>query len=50
MEQRDLKQADLLPIFGPRSYATDVINGKREPSKAHVRALAALPGGISVRR
>ena len=42
MEQRDLKQADLLPIFGARSVASDVINGKREPSKAHIRALAAF--------
>jgi len=42
MEQRELKQADLLPIFGARSVASDVINGKREPSKAHIRALAAF--------
>ena len=42
MEQRDLKQADLLPIFGARSVSSDVINGKREPSKAHIRALAAF--------
>jgi HTH-type transcriptional regulator/antitoxin HigA len=42
MEQRDLKQADLLPIFGARSVASQVINGKREPSKAHIRALAAF--------
>jgi HTH-type transcriptional regulator/antitoxin HigA len=40
MEHRDLKQADLLPIFGSRSVASDVINGKREPSKAHIRKLA----------
>ena len=40
MEQRDLKQADLLPVFGSRSVASDVINGKREPSKAHIRKLA----------
>ena len=40
MEQRNLKQADLLPIFGSRSVASDVINGKREPSKAHIRKLA----------
>jgi HTH-type transcriptional regulator/antitoxin HigA len=42
MEQRGLKQADLLPVFGSRSVASDVINGKREPSKAHIRALAAF--------
>jgi HTH-type transcriptional regulator/antitoxin HigA len=40
MEHGGLKQTDLLPIFGTRSVASDVINGKREPSKAHVRKLA----------
>lgn len=40
MEQRGLRQADLLPIFGSRSVASDVIGGKREPSKVHVRKLA----------
>jgi HTH-type transcriptional regulator/antitoxin HigA len=40
MEQRDLKQADLLPVFGSRSVASSVLNGKREPSKAHIRKLA----------
>lgn len=40
MEQRGLRQADLLPIFGSRSVASDVVSGKREPSKAHVRRLA----------
>jgi len=37
---RGLKQADLLPVFGTRSVASAVINGKREPSKAHIRKLA----------
>jgi HTH-type transcriptional regulator/antitoxin HigA len=40
MEQRPLRQADLLPVFGSRSVVSDVLNGKREPSKAHVRKLA----------
>jgi hypothetical protein len=40
MEQRSLKQADLLPIFGARSLASDVLTGKREPSKAQIRKLA----------
>jgi HTH-type transcriptional regulator/antitoxin HigA len=40
MEQRGLRQADLLPVFGSRSTASDVLNGKREPSKAHIRKLA----------
>lgn len=38
--QKDLKQADLPPVFGSRSVASDVLNGKREPSKAHIRKLA----------
>jgi len=39
MEQRGLRQADLLPVFGSRSVASDVLSGKREPSKAHIRRL-----------
>lgn len=27
-------------MFGSRSIASDVLAGKREPSKAHMRALA----------
>lgn len=42
MEQRGLRQADMLPVFGSRSVASDVLNGKREPSKAHIRKLAAF--------
>jgi HTH-type transcriptional regulator/antitoxin HigA len=40
MDHRGLRQADLLPVFGSRSVASDVVSGKREPSKAHVRKLA----------
>ena len=40
MKQRDLRQADLLPVFGSRSVASSVLNGKRELSKAHIRKLA----------
>jgi len=40
MEQRGLKQGDLLPVFGTRSVASEVLNGKREPSKSHIRKLA----------
>jgi HTH-type transcriptional regulator / antitoxin HigA len=40
MEQRGLRQADLLDAFGSRSVASDVLNGKREPGKAHIRGLA----------
>ena len=39
MEKRDLKQADLVPIFNSRGYVSDVINGKRAISKAHAKRL-----------
>jgi HTH-type transcriptional regulator / antitoxin HigA len=42
MAQRGLRQADLVPIFGSRSVVSDVVSGKREPSKSHVRKLAAF--------
>jgi HTH-type transcriptional regulator/antitoxin HigA len=40
MGQRNLKQADLLPIFKSRGYVSDVVNGKRAISKAHAKQLA----------
>jgi HTH-type transcriptional regulator/antitoxin HigA len=40
MEQRGLKQADLLPIFKSSGYVSDVVNEKRAISKAHARRLA----------
>ncbi len=40
MEQRGLKQADLLPIFNSRGYISDVIHGKRGISLPHARQLA----------
>ena len=40
MEQRSLKQADLLPIFKSSGYASDVINAKRAISKVHAKELA----------
>jgi HTH-type transcriptional regulator/antitoxin HigA len=40
MQQRGLRQVDLLPVFGSRSVASEVLNGKREPSKDHIRKLA----------
>jgi HTH-type transcriptional regulator/antitoxin HigA len=40
LEARNLRQADLLPIFGSRSRISDAVNGKREISKAHARGLA----------
>jgi len=40
MEARDLRQRDLIPIFGASSVVSDVLNGKRGISKAHARKLA----------
>lgn len=40
LEARNLRQVDLLSIFGSRSRISDAINGKREISKAHARKLA----------
>ena len=40
MEHKGLRQADLLPVFGSRSVASDVLSGKRELSKTHIRKLA----------
>ena len=40
MEQRSLKQADLLPIFRSRGYVSDVINAKRAISRVHAKQLA----------
>ena len=40
MEQRSLKQADLLPIFKSRGYVSDVVNAKRAISKAHAKRLS----------
>jgi HTH-type transcriptional regulator/antitoxin HigA len=40
MEQRGLKQANLLPIFKSRGYVSEVVNGKRAISKVHAKQLA----------
>ena len=40
MEQNDLKQRDLLHIFGSSGVASEVVNGKRAISKAQAKALA----------
>lgn len=39
IEARDLRQADLLPIFGSRGYISDIVNGKRGVSKEHAKEL-----------
>ena len=40
MEDRGLRQRDLIPVFGSSSTASDVLNGKRSISKTHARRLA----------
>jgi HTH-type transcriptional regulator/antitoxin HigA len=42
MEERGLRQRDLIPVFGASSVVSDVIHGKRGISKAHTRKLAAF--------
>ncbi|MBZ5623734.1 MAG: helix-turn-helix domain-containing protein [Acidobacteriia bacterium] len=40
MEQRGLKQADLVPVIGTRAQVSALVNGKRGISKAQVKKLA----------
>lgn len=40
MEQRDLKQRDIVHLFGSSGIASEVINGKRAISKTQAKALA----------
>ena len=44
MEQRGLKQADLVPVLGSRAQVSDLVNGKRGISKAQVKKLAQYFG------
>jgi HTH-type transcriptional regulator / antitoxin HigA len=39
METNGLKQADLVPIFGSKGIVSEVVNGKRQISKAMAKAL-----------
>jgi HTH-type transcriptional regulator/antitoxin HigA len=40
MEMNHLKQVDMIPVFGSSGITSEVINGKREISKSHAKALA----------
>jgi HTH-type transcriptional regulator / antitoxin HigA len=40
MEQRGLKQTDLVPLLGSRAQVSDLVNGKRGISKAQAKKLA----------
>ena len=51
MEDRGLRQRDLIPLFGSSSVVSDVLNGKRSISKAHARKLAEsfhVPVGLFI--
>src|SRR5262249_46570990 len=40
MAANELKQADIVHIFGSKGITSEVVNGKREISKANAKALA----------
>ena len=40
MEDRGIRQRDLIPVFGSSSVVSDVLSEKRSISKAHARKLA----------
>jgi HTH-type transcriptional regulator/antitoxin HigA len=42
MAANDLKQSDLVPIFGSKGITSEVVNGKRGISKANAKALGEL--------
>ncbi|MEO0843436.1 MAG: helix-turn-helix domain-containing protein, partial [Cyanobacteria bacterium J06643_5] len=39
MEQKGIKQSDLIGIIGSKGVISEVVNGKREISKAQAKAL-----------
>ncbi len=44
MEDRGLRHKDLMPVLGSRGVASEIINGKRKPSKRQIKALADFFG------
>ncbi len=53
MDQRGLKQADLVPYLGSRSKVSEVLNGKRPLTLSMIRALHAglgIPAWILIRK
>lgn len=44
MRDRQLRQRDLLPVLGSRGVTSEIINGKRSPSKTQARALGEFFG------
>jgi len=41
MEQHNLKQKDLVDVFGSPSIVSEVLHGKRELNKEHIKRLSA---------
>jgi HTH-type transcriptional regulator/antitoxin HigA len=41
MEEHGLRQKDLVDVFGTESIVSDVLNGKRELTKDHIKRLSA---------
>ncbi len=51
MEQRRLKQADLVRLFGTASVVSEILSGKREINARHARELSkffGLPAGLFI--
>ena len=44
MEQRGLKQVDLVPVLGSRAQVSDLVNGKRGISKTQAKKLGEYFG------
>jgi len=44
MESNNLRQKDLVDVFGTESIVSDVLNGKRELTKDHIRRLSTRFG------
>ncbi len=40
MDQHGLKQRDLSDVFGTRSVTSEILSGKRELNKEHIRRLS----------
>lgn len=40
LEQRELRQQDLAKVLGSKSHVSEIVSGKREPSKGQVKKLA----------
>ncbi len=41
MQEHNLRQKDLVDVFGTESIVSDVLKGKRELAKEHIRRLSA---------